>query len=129
MVRLRLRHTGSPKKPSFRIVATDGRSPRDGKFIEVLGYYDPRHQDEKVDLARVDFWIKNGAQPSETVTDIVERARTGKGFKPVPKPKRPVVNASPTKVEKAAAPAPAAEAAAPVAEAAPAAPAAAATNA
>lgn len=118
MVRLRLRHTGSPKKPSFRIVATDGRSPRDGKFIEVLGYYDPRHQDEKVDLDRVDFWLKNGAQPSETVTDIVTRARTGKGFKPNPKPKRPVVNPSPVKVEKAEKPA---AVAAPAPEAAPAA--------
>lgn len=84
-VRLRLRRTGTRNKPCYRIVAADQRSPRDGRFIEILGYYDPRHQDEKVNLERVDYWIKNGAQPTETVSSIIKRAQEGKSFQPEPK--------------------------------------------
>ena len=79
MVRLRLRRTGSKNKACFRIVAADAKSPRDGRFIEVLGYYDPRHEDEKVNLERADHWLSCGAQPSETVAAIIERARKGTG--------------------------------------------------
>jgi small subunit ribosomal protein S16 len=79
MVKLRLRRTGTRNKASFRIVAADTRSPRDGRFIEILGFYDPRHEDEKIDLERVDYWLSNGAQPSETVASIIERARKGSG--------------------------------------------------
>ena len=75
MVKLRLRRTGTRNKACFRIVATDARSPRDGRFIEVLGYYDPRHEDEKIDLERVDYWLSIGAQPSQTVSHIISRAR------------------------------------------------------
>ncbi len=74
-VRLRLRRTGTKNKPCYRIVAADGRSPRDGRFIEVIGYYDPRHQDEKIDLKRAEYWIGHGAQPSNTVADIIKRAK------------------------------------------------------
>lgn len=75
MVKLRLRRTGARNKACFRIVATDARSPRDGRFIEILGYYDPRHDDEKIDLEKAEEWLRKGAQPSKTVADIIERAR------------------------------------------------------
>ena len=75
MVKLRLRRTGTRNKACFRIVAADARSPRDGRFIEVIGFYDPRHEDEKIDLERVDYWLSNGAQPSKTVSHIISRAR------------------------------------------------------
>ncbi len=106
MVRLRLRRTGTRNKACFRVVATDARSPRDGRFIEVLGYYDPRHEDEKVDLERVDYWLKNGAQPSNTVASLIERARKGVG-----------AIKAPVKAEEPKAEEPKAEEAAPKAEA------------
>ena len=77
-VRLRLRRTGAKNKACFRIVAADGRCPRDGRFIERLGYYDPRHQDEQINLERAEYWIQNGAQPSETVAGIIRRAKDPK---------------------------------------------------
>lgn len=79
MVRLRLRRTGTKNKACFRIVAADAKSPRDGRFIEVLGYYDPRHEEEKVNLERVEHWLSCGAQPSETVAAIIDRAKKGTG--------------------------------------------------
>lgn len=91
-VTLRLRRTGAKNKPSFRVVATDVRNPRDGRFIENLGYYSPRTHEEKIDLVRIDYWLSKGAKPSETVQDIIARARSGKALtppppKPVPAPK------------------------------------------
>jgi len=79
MVKLRLRRTGTRNKACFRIVAADSRSPRDGRFIEILGYYDPRHEDEKIDLERADYWLSHGAQASDTVTSIIDRAKKGTG--------------------------------------------------
>jgi len=69
---------GAKKKPFYRIVAADSRSPRDGRFIERLGHYDPMREpaDLKIDLERVDYWIAQGAQPSDTVTNLIARART-----------------------------------------------------
>ncbi|MCJ8331612.1 MAG: 30S ribosomal protein S16 [Lentisphaeria bacterium] len=75
MVKLRLRRGGTRNKPCYRIVAADARSPRDGKFIEILGYYDPRHEDEQIDLERAEYWLGNGAQANETVSHIIARAR------------------------------------------------------
>jgi len=76
-VRLRLRRTGKRGAASHRIVAADIRSPRDGRFIENLGFYDPRRKVEKIDLERVDHWLSHGAQPSDTVAAIIKRARAG----------------------------------------------------
>lgn len=76
-VRIRLRRTGTLKKPYYRVVATDSRSPRDGRFIEILGHYNPRGEDEKVNLERIDYWISKGAQPSATVAAIIKRAKSG----------------------------------------------------
>jgi small subunit ribosomal protein S16 len=78
MVRLRLTRMGAKKKPFYRIVAADARSPRDGRIIERLGYYDPMTTPKnlKLDLERVDHWIGQGAQPSDTVASLIARART-----------------------------------------------------
>ena len=77
MVRLRLTRMGRKKKPFYRVVAADSRSPRDGRCIEQLGYYDPMKDpaDLKIDLERVDYWIGVGARPSETVASLIKKAR------------------------------------------------------
>lgn len=74
-VKIRLRRTGKRNAACHRIVVADARSPRDGRFIENIGFYDPRHNEEKIDLERVDYWLPRGAQPSETVAAIIKRAR------------------------------------------------------
>jgi small subunit ribosomal protein S16 len=74
-VRIRLKRTGAKNKPCYRIVVADARSQRDGRFIENLGFYDPRHEDEKIDVERVDYWLSVGAKPSDTVEDIIKRAK------------------------------------------------------
>ena len=74
-VKIRLRRIGKLNAACHRIVVTDSRSPRDGRFIEIIGYYDPRHQDEKIDLERANYWLGVGAQPSDTVRNIIDRAK------------------------------------------------------
>ena len=75
-VRIRLKRIGAKNSPAFRIVVTDGRSPRDGKFIEELGTYLPRKKEDNfsLDLERVRYWLGKGAQPSETVASFVKKA-------------------------------------------------------
>ena len=75
-VRIRLKRIGAKNQPAFRIVVADGRSPRDGKCIEELGYYLPRKKGEKVnlDLERAKYWVSPGAQPSETVASFIKKA-------------------------------------------------------
>lgn len=77
MVKIRLRKTGSNNNSSFRVVAADERSPRDGKFLEILGWYSPKQEKDnyKVDLVRIDHWLSKGAQMSETVASMVKKAR------------------------------------------------------
>ncbi len=77
MVRIRLRKTGKKNAACYRVVVADSRSPRDGKNIETVGFYDPRNAQEKVDVERIEYWISQGAQPSETVADLLRRAKTG----------------------------------------------------
>jgi small subunit ribosomal protein S16 len=69
MVRIRLRRMGAKKQPTYRFVVADGRSPRDGKFIEILGHYNPRTEPRtiEVDDVKAKEWLAKGAQPSETV--------------------------------------------------------------
>ena len=77
-VSIRLTRMGAKKKPFYRIVAADSRMPRDGRYIERLGHYDPMTEPPliKVDLERVDYWIGVGAQPSDTVSQLVAKARS-----------------------------------------------------
>lgn len=72
MVRIRLRRTGMRGQPSYRIVAADKESPRDGKFLEILGYYNPRTEPATIEVKedRVYHWLKNGAQLSESVEQL-----------------------------------------------------------
>ena len=74
-VRLRLRRMGSRKRPFYRIVAADSRYQRDGRFLEVLGYYDPKPKDFKfkVDREKVFEWLRKGAQMSNTVEGLLRR--------------------------------------------------------
>jgi small subunit ribosomal protein S16 len=76
VVKLRLRRMGAKKRPSYRIVAADSRSPRDGAFIESVGFYDPITDPAtiNVNLDRARHWIDNGAQPTDTVRTILKRA-------------------------------------------------------
>jgi len=85
-VKLRLRRTGAKKKSCFRIVVADSRCPRNGRFIEAVGFYDPRRKLEQVNLERADYWIGNGAQPTPTVVSILARAR----MEVVPRPAAPI---------------------------------------
>ena len=75
-VKIRLKRVGAKNKPAFRIVVADGRSPRDGRFIEELGTYAPRKKGDNVtmDLDRVKYWLSKGAQPSETVASFIKKA-------------------------------------------------------
>lgn len=77
MVSIRLRREGTKNSPYYRVVVADQRSPRDGKFIEQVGTYDPRKAGENSQLAidRLDYWISQGAQPSDTVRSLLRRAR------------------------------------------------------
>lgn len=79
-VKIRLRRTGALNAACWRIVVADARSPRDGRFIENIGVYDPRHDSEKIDLDRAKYWISVGAQVSDTVKTIIKRAEEGKPF-------------------------------------------------
>ncbi len=83
-VKIRLTRKGKKNAPVYRIVVADGRSPRDGKFIEVIGMYNPRLKEEKIDLEKVEKWVKNGAQPSETVQAIIKRAQEGRKLEVAP---------------------------------------------
>lgn len=74
--RIRLRRMGSKKAPFYRVVVADSRAPRDGRFIEELGYYNPVTQPEtiKIDTEKAVKWVNNGAQPSETVRALFKKA-------------------------------------------------------
>ena len=76
-VKIRLKRIWAKNSPVYRVVVADSRSPRDGKFIEEIGTYQPLKKDNNftIKLERADHWIKNGAQPSETVASFIKRAR------------------------------------------------------
>ncbi|MCI8856836.1 MAG: 30S ribosomal protein S16 [Clostridiaceae bacterium] len=76
MVKIRLRRMGAKKAPFYRIVVADSRYPRDGRFIEEIGTYNPMTADAevKINSERAQQWIKNGAQPTDTVRDILKKA-------------------------------------------------------
>ena len=76
MVKIRLRRMGAKKAPFYRIVVADSRYPRDGRFIEEIGFYNPTVDpaELKVDVDRAQAWIKTGAQPTETVKAMLKKA-------------------------------------------------------
>jgi len=115
-VAIRLRREGALNRPYFKVVVTDTRSPRDGKFIEIVGTYDPKKsgQNSTLKLDRIEHWISKGAQPSDTVRSLIkktknpeaaakkEAAAAAKKAAAAPKPAP-----TPVETEPAAAPAPA----------------------
>ena len=76
MVKIRLKRMGAKQKPFYRIVAADSRFPRDGRFIEEIGYYNPLQNPAvvKVDSEKAKKWISNGAQPTDTVAKLLKAA-------------------------------------------------------
>jgi small subunit ribosomal protein S16 len=129
-VAIRLRREGALNRPYFKVVVTDSRSPRDGKFIEIVGTYDPKKagQNSTLKLDRIEHWISKGAQPSDTVRSLIKKTKNPEAAakktaakaaakaakKPAPAPKeapapvetQPTASAAPTASE---APAPPAE--------------------
>ena len=75
MLSIRLRRTGTTKRPYYRVVVADSRSPRNGRFVEVLGHYDPRKNPSvvKIDSERAKYWISKGALASDTVRSLLGR--------------------------------------------------------
>ncbi len=78
-VKIRMQRGGATHNPHYRVVVTDVRSRRDGRFVEKVGVYDPKNKDQRkqyaLDLERVDYWLSVGAQPSDTVRSLIKRAR------------------------------------------------------
>ncbi len=74
-VKIRLKRMGAHKKPFYRIVVADARSPRDGRFIEEIGYYNPVSEPKeiKINNEKAEKWLKNGAQPTDTVKDLFKK--------------------------------------------------------
>ena len=100
-VKLRLMRMGKKKQPTYRLVAADGRSPRDGRFIEIVGTYDPRAEPSviKVDNDKVVAWLQKGAQPTERVQTLLKISGAWEQFKPgsggAPAPAAPEPTAAP----------------------------------
>jgi small subunit ribosomal protein S16 len=121
-VAIRLRREGALNRPYFKIVVADKRSPRDGKFIEIVGTYDPKKagQNSTLKLDRIEHWISKGAQPSDTVRSLIKKTKNPEAAakkaaakaakKPAPDPK---VAPAPVETQPEAPPAPAASESAP----------------
>ena len=73
-VKMRLRRMGAKKAPTYRVIIADSRSPRDGRFIEEIGYFNPRTDEIKIDADKAKTWIKNGAQPTDTVRALLKKS-------------------------------------------------------
>jgi small subunit ribosomal protein S16 len=91
MLAIRLRRTGSKKRPFFRVVVTDSRTARDSSFVEVLGFYNPRTNPETLNVKRdrLDHWVKAGAQLSDTVRTLVARMPPAPAAEPQPAAEQP----------------------------------------
>ena len=73
-VKMRLRRMGAKKAPTYRVIIADSRSPRDGRFIEEIGYFNPKSDELKIDAEKAKKWIANGAQPTETVKALLKKS-------------------------------------------------------
>jgi small subunit ribosomal protein S16 len=76
-VKLRLTRVGAKKNPFYRVVVADSRSPRDGRFIEHVGVYDPKRQPAEIrfNMDRVEYWLSKGVEPSDTVAQLIKQTR------------------------------------------------------
>ena len=84
MLRIRLRRVGKKKRPAYRVVVADSRSPRDGRFVDILGLYDPLTDPPTINLdeAKTREWLRKGAQPSETAAKLLKRKGIERGAAP-----------------------------------------------
>ena len=73
-VKMRLRRMGAKKAPTYRVIIADSRSPRDGRFIEEIGHFNPRSDELKIDAEKAKKWLANGAQPTEIVSKLFKQA-------------------------------------------------------
>ena len=72
-VKIRLQRYGAKKKPFYRVVASESRSPRDGRFLEIIGTYDPLTDNVNVDAGKIEKWLSNGAKPTDTVKSLFKK--------------------------------------------------------
>jgi small subunit ribosomal protein S16 len=98
LLRIRLSRRGAKKDPHYRVVVSDQKSKRDGRFVEVVGYYNPalRPVRLKLSLDRVQYWLGKGAQPTETVRTLIRRVETEAADSPSPEPVKPAKAADPS---------------------------------
>ena len=89
-VKMRLARAGAKKAPFYRVVVANSRSPRDGRFIEHVGIYDPTRTPTEVrfKMDRVDYWLSQGVEPSDTVAFLISQVKTGKLVSSAAKPER-----------------------------------------
>ena len=87
-VKIRMKRVGTKNTPVYRIVVADGRSPRDGKFIEEIGTYQPLKKDDNfaINLDRANYWVSKGAKPSDTVASFIKKAARTAAAAPAPAP-------------------------------------------
>ncbi len=90
-VTIRLRREGALNRPYYKVIVADSRSPRDGKFIEQIGNYDPKKAGDnaQLDLERVGYWIERGAQPSDTVRSLIKKEKKKAAPEAAKKPAKP----------------------------------------
>ena len=102
MVKIRLKRVGKVKQPSYRVVVADQRSPRDGRIIEAIGHYNPRHDPSiiSIDTDRAVHWLSVGAQPSEQVRKLLEISGAWAVFKGEAPPPAPGEAETPSKTRK-----------------------------
>ncbi len=89
-VSIRLRREGAKNRPYYRVVVADSRSPRDGKFIEIIGTYDPKQtgQNSSFSVERAEYWISKGAQPSDTVRSLIKKQKKIVATEPASEPEQ-----------------------------------------
>ena len=103
-VSIRLRREGSKNRPYYRIVVADSRGPRDGKFIEAIGTYDPKRpgHNSSLNLERAEYWISKGAQPSDTVRSLIKKnKKTATAAEPSSQPEPETAESIPNEVSAA----------------------------
>ena len=86
-VSIRLRREGTKNSPYYKVVVADKRSPRDGKFIEIIGTYDPKKpgRNSTLEIDRIEYWISKGAQPSDTVRSLIKKNKKAEAAEPTAK--------------------------------------------
>jgi small subunit ribosomal protein S16 len=100
-VSIRLRREGTKNSPYYKVVVADRRSPRDGKFIEIIGAYDPKKpgHNSTLKIERVEYWVSKGAQPSDTVRSLIKQNKKAATTTAEPSPRVEAESSQPTQEE------------------------------